>query len=87
MVTPTLVQARLVACNGPTLFNLDALLELVLGLVLLFNPLLGPVLRRPGWLIALFAETLLVGACVLGRAGMGKGSLQQRLAQLGIITS
>lgn len=68
-----------------TLFNLDALVELILGLVLLFNPLLGPVLPAPGWVIAIAAVSLLVGACVLGRAGMGKGSLVAKIAALGAI--
>ena len=66
-----------------TLFNLDALFELIIGFVLLFNPLFGPVLPAPGWLVALVGIGLLVAACVIGRAGMGKGALVTRLRPFG----
>ncbi len=66
-----------------TLFNLDALFELVVGFVLVFNPLLGPVLPAPGWLVVLVGVGLLVAACVIGRAGMGKGGLVTRIRPFG----
>ena len=66
-----------------TLFNVDALFELIVGFVLLFNPLFGPVLPAPGWLVALVGVALLVAACVIGRAGIGKGALVTRLRQFG----
>jgi hypothetical protein len=66
-----------------TLFNLDALFELIVGFVLVFNPLLGPVLPAPGWLVALVGVGLLVAACVIGRAGMGKGALVTRIRPFG----
>jgi hypothetical protein len=69
----------------PTLFNLDALFELVVGLALLFNPLLGPVLPIPGWVVVMSALGLLVAACVLGRAGMGKGGLVTRIRTVAMI--
>ena len=69
----------------PTLFNLDALFVLVIGLVLLFNPLLGPVLPLPGLVVVLAAVALLVLACVLGRAGMGRGALVSRIRALALI--
>lgn len=65
--------------RSSTLFNLDALFALVVGLVLLFNPLLGPVLPLPGAIVGVAAVAALVGACVLGRAGMGKGGLVPRI--------
>ena len=67
------------AVRVPTLFNLDALFVLVLGLALLFNPITGPVLPTSSWLIAVVGVALLVAACVLGRAGMGKGSLVTKI--------
>ena len=66
-----------------TLFNLDALFGLIVGFVLVFNPLLGPVLPAPGWLVAIVGVGLLVAACVIGRAGMGKGALVTRLRPFG----
>lgn len=69
----------------PTLFNLDAFFELVIGLLLLFNPLLGPVLPLPGPVIVLAAVVLLVAACVLGRAGMGRGALVSRIRTLALV--
>ncbi len=69
----------------PTLFNLDALFELVVGLALLFNPLLGPVLPIPGWVIVMAAIGLLVAACVLGRAGMGRGGLVTRVRTVAMV--
>ena len=69
----------------PTLFNLDALFVLVIGLVLLFNPLLGPVLPLPGLVVVLAAVALLVLACVLGRAGMGRSALVSRIRALALI--
>lgn len=66
-----------------TLFNLDALFGLIVGFVLLFNPLLGPVVPAPGWLVALVGVGLLVAACVIGRAGMGKGALVTRIRPFG----
>ncbi len=69
----------------PTLFNLDALFGLVIGLVLLFNPLLGPVLPLPGLVVVLAAVVLLVAACVLGRAGMGRGALVSRIRMLALL--
>lgn len=68
-----------------TLFNVDALFELIVGFVLLFNPLFGPVLPAPGWLVALVGVGLLVAACVIGRAGMGKGALVARLRLVGAV--
>ena len=69
---------------APALFNFDALFALVTGLVLLFNPLLGPVLPLPGALIVLVAIAALVAACVLGRAGMGRGGLVARIRAVAI---
>ena len=66
-----------------TLFNLDALFALIVGFVLLFNPLLGPVLPAPGWLVAIVGVGLLAAACVVGRAGMGKGALVRRIRPFG----
>ena len=66
-----------------TLFNLDALFALIIGFVLLFNPLFGPVLPAPGWLVAIAGVGLLAGACVIGRAGMGKGALVRRIRPFG----
>ncbi len=71
----------------PTLFNLDALFELVVGLALLFNPITGPVLPAPGWLIALAGMGLLVVACVLGRAGMGKGGLVTKIRTVAAVNA
>lgn len=71
----------------PTLFNLDALFELILGLALLFNPITGPVLPAPGWLIAVVGIALLVAACVLGRAGMGKGAVVARIRTLAALNT
>jgi hypothetical protein len=71
----------------PTLFNLDALFELVIGLALLFNPITGPVLPAPGWLIAVAGIGLLVAACVLGRAGMGKGGLVTKIRTLAAVNA
>ena len=71
----------------PTLFNLDALFELVIGLALLFNPITGPVLPAPGWLIAIVGVGLLVVACVIGRAGMGKGGLVARIRTVAAVNT
>jgi hypothetical protein len=71
----------------PTLFNLDALFELIIGLALLFNPITGPVLPAPGWLIAIVGIGLLVAACVLGRAGMGKGGLVTKIRMLAAVNA
>ena len=68
-----------------TLFHLDALFSLIVGFILLFNPLLGPVLPIPGGVIALVSVGLLVAACVIGRAGMGKGALIQRIRTLAVV--
>ena len=70
-----------------TLFNLDALFELIVGFVLLFNPLLGPVLPVPGWVVAIVGVALLVAACVIGRAGMGKGGLVAKIRTLGLVNA
>ena len=68
-----------------TLFNLDALFVLVIGLVLLFNPLLGPVLPLHGLVVVLAAVAFLVLACILGRAGMGRGALVSRIRTVALI--
>ena len=62
-----------------TLFNVDALVELIRGLILLFNPLLGPTLPVSAGIVSALGAALLVAAIFLGPAGMGKGSLQNRL--------
>jgi hypothetical protein len=67
------------------LFNLDALFALIIGFTLLFNPLLGPVLPLPGGVVVALGLALLVAACLLGRAGMGKGSLVARIKTMGLV--
>ena len=62
-----------------TLFNVDALFELICGLIFLFNPLLGPKLPVAAGLVSALGFVLLVAAILLGQAGMGKGSLQNKL--------
>jgi hypothetical protein len=60
-------------------FQLDALLEMTLGLVLLGNPLFGPDLGISSYVVMLVGVGLLVVAILLGGAGLGKGPLAQRL--------
>ena len=62
-----------------TLFNVDALFELICGLIFLFNPLLGPKLPVSAGIVSALGVVLLVAAIFLGQAGMGKGSLQHKL--------
>jgi hypothetical protein len=64
----------------PTLFNIDALFELICGLIFLFNPLLGPSLPVSSGLISALGVVLLVATIFLGQAGMGKGPLFARLS-------
>lgn len=58
-----------------TLFNIDALVELICGLVFLFNPLLGPALPVSSGIVSALGVVLLVACILLGRAGMGRGPL------------
>jgi hypothetical protein len=60
-------------------FQLDALLEMTLGLVLLGNPLFGPDLRISSYVVMFVGIVLLFAAILLGGAGLGKGPLAHRL--------
>ncbi len=68
-----------------TLFNVDALFELICGLIFLFNPLLGPKLPVAAGLVSTLGVVLLVASIFLGQAGMGKGSLQHKLPAVAAI--
>lgn len=67
-----------------TLLNLDAFLELVVGLALLMNGLLGPRFPFGPPIAAVLGVVFLVSAVVLGRGGMGKGALVGRLGTVGM---
>ncbi len=71
--------------NERSLLNLDALLELIVGLLLLMNPLLGPKLPIPGGFVSLIGLLLLVAAMFLGQGGMGKGRLVGKLRNVGVV--
>jgi hypothetical protein len=60
-------------------FQLDALLEMTLGLILLGNPLFGPDLQISSYVVMLVGVAFLVVAILLGGAGLGKGPLFPRL--------
>ena len=68
-----------------TLFNLDALFELICGLVFLFNPLLGPTLPISSGIVSALGVVLLIAAIILGQAGMGKGPFLNRLSLVAAI--
>ncbi len=76
-----------VAPRARTAFQADALFELVVGSVLMANPLLGPRIGVNGFLVALGGIGLLVAAIVLGGAGLGKGPLHGRLGLLAVINA
>ncbi len=61
-------------------FQVDALFELVVGLVLMGNPLLGPDVGVSSYLVLLLGLLLLVAAVLLGAAGLGKGPLATRVS-------
>ena len=67
------------------LFNLDALFELTVGLILLLNPLLGPKFPISGGFMSLIGFASLVAAIFVGQAGMGKGPLLKRIAKVGMM--
>ena len=69
------------------LFNLDALFELIVGLILMLNPLLGPKFPISGGFMSLIGFSLLVAAIFVGQAGMGKGPLVQRIATVGALNT
>jgi hypothetical protein len=69
------------------LFNLDALFELICGLILMLNPLLGPKFPVSGGFMSLIGFLSLVAAIFVGQAGMGKGPLVKRIATVGIVNS
>lgn len=71
--------------NERSLLNLDALLELIVGLLLLMNPLLGPKLPIPSGFVSLIGVLLLVAAMFLGQGGMGKGRLVGKLRNVGVV--
>jgi hypothetical protein len=60
-------------------FQLDALFELVVGLVLMGNPLLGPDVGVGAYAVLVLGLVLLVAAVLLGAAALGKGPLASRL--------
>jgi hypothetical protein len=64
-------------------FQIDALLEMILGLVLLGNPLFGPDLGLSPYVLMVVGSALLVVAILLGGAGLGKGPLADRLPLVG----
>ena len=63
-------------------FQVDALFELVVGLVLMGNPLLGPDVGVSAYVVLALGLVLLVAAVLLGAAGLGKGPLAGRVALL-----
>lgn len=67
------------------LFNLDALFELTVGLILMLNPLLGPKFPISGGFMSLIGFASLVAAIFVGQAGMGKGPLLKRIAKVGMV--
>ena len=60
-------------------FRTDALFEILLGLILMGNPILGPSFPVNSYIISVLGISLLVLAVFLGGAGLGKGPLAQRL--------
>jgi hypothetical protein len=64
-------------------FQIDALLKMILGLVLLGNPLFGPDLGLSSYVLMVVGLALLVVAILLGGAGLGKGPLADRLPPVG----
>lgn len=69
------------------LFNLDALFELICGLILMLNPLLGPKFPLSGGIMSLVGLLLLVAAIFIGQAGMGKGPLVRRMPTVGALNT
>jgi hypothetical protein len=69
------------------LFNLDALFELICGLILMLNPLLGPKFPISGGFMSLIGFGSLVAAIFVGQAGMGKGPLVKRIATVGVVNT
>jgi hypothetical protein len=69
------------------LFNLDALFELTVGLILMLNPLLGPKFPISGGFMSLVGFACLVAAIFVGQAGMGKGPLVKRIATVGALNT
>jgi hypothetical protein len=65
-------------------FQLDALLELVVGLTLMGNPLLGPDVGAPSGVVAAIGVLLLVAVIFLGGAALGRGPLARRLRLLAV---
>jgi uncharacterized membrane protein HdeD (DUF308 family) len=63
-------------------FQVDALFELICGLILLMNPLLGPKFPVSGFVVSLVGVFLLVVTVLLGGAGLGKGPFASRLPLL-----
>lgn len=76
-----------VAPRARTAFQADALFGLVVGSILMANPLLGPRIGVNGFLVALGGILLLVAAIVLGGAGLGKGPLHGRLELLAAVNA
>jgi hypothetical protein len=66
-------------------FQVDALLEMILGLVLMGNPLFGPDLGISSYVFMLVGLALLVVAILLGGAGLGKGPLAKRLPLVAVL--
>jgi hypothetical protein len=63
-------------------FQVDALFELAVGLVLMGNPLLGPDVGVSAYVVLVLGLVLLVAAVLLGAAGLGKGPLAGRVVLL-----
>jgi hypothetical protein len=76
-----------VAPRARTAFQADALFGLVVGSILMANPLLGPRIGVNGFLVAFGGILLLVAAIVLGGAGLGKGPLHGRLGLLAAVNA
>jgi hypothetical protein len=68
-------------------FQADALFELIVGSILMANPLLGPRIGINGFVVALIGVLCLFAAIVLGGAALGKGPLHNRLPLMAAINA
>ena len=66
-------------------FRTDALFEMLLGLILMGNPILGPSFPVNSCIVSLLGISLLIVAVFLGGAGLGKGPLAPRLRVIAVL--
>ncbi len=66
-------------------FQINALFEVIWGLILMLNPLLGPKLFINGFLVSMIGFGFLIYTVFLGMAGLGKGLLKHALPTVAVV--